>query len=420
MFTKTRNLSRAMALGAGVAVGALVLAGCSASGPAEPEGEGFDIVTEVDYDETAVQELVNQSLLAEVPISDLPAETIPGYGRAAIELTEEQVQTALNCWKQPECTVGDGPVHVGIFNAVDNLWQTTAAMNVILQSLTYPEIGKISYSFVGDLPSAQSAVRSMVADGADIIIGYNAFGAAMAPVFSEAQAAGAKVVTYTGETPDVGADVINNQVVFEAGDWGADVADLLTDDLGLTSSDEVAFFFGTPGNPQDTLVFENLEARLGEIDGPTIGFKQDTDWTRPGVSAAATALIASGVPAKAVINTYTDPMPQVVTAYDQAGIGVPALVSWTEFNDLFRIWEERAGTDAEFDLYYTNALVFTARLALTNGMALLADEKIPARTGLPLPIVKAEEGIYEADLPGDFPGWSTLIPADVMAGMLNQ
>lgn len=417
MNSKTNLWRRTMLVGAGLVTSALVLSACS--GP-DAAGSTFTIATDVKYDDAAVQAVVNQSLLADVPMSELPEETIMGYARASEELTDGQVQTALDCWKQPECTIGDGPVHVGIFNAVDNLWQTTAVMDVILQALTYPEIGKISYSFVADLPSAQSAVRSMVADGANIIIGYNAFGAAMAPAFSDAQAAGAKVVTYTGETPDVGADVINNQVVFEAGEWGAQVADLVTDDLGLTSSEEIAFFYGTPGNPQDTLVHDNLEEQLTEIDGPSIGFTQDTDWTRPGVSAAATALIASGVPAKAVINTYTDPMPQLVTAYDQAGVAVPTIVSWTEFNDLFRIWEERVGTSQEFTLYYTNALVFTARLALTNGMALLNGDDVPARSGLPLPIVKAEPGIHQADLPGDFPGWSTLIPENVMNGMLSK
>ncbi|ARJ07687.1 hypothetical protein GCM10010988_39830 [Cnuibacter physcomitrellae] len=409
---------RALALGAAAVTAAVLIAGCS-SGDAGNTSSSISIDTSFDADPQATQDIVDLAFGTSTSIDSLPAEAVSGFERATAQLTDEQIKTALSCWKQPECTIGDGPVQIGIFNAVDNLWQTTAVMDIILQAMTYPEVGKISYSFVSDLPSAQAAVRSLVAGGANIIIGYNAFGAAMAPVFQEAQAAGAVVATYTGETPDVGADVINNQVYAEACDAGTGMADVTTKDLGLSSSDQIAFLFGTPGNPQDTIVTGCLNDELTKENGPKIGFQQDTDWSRPGVAAAASALISSGVPAKAVLNTYADPIPQLINAYDQAGVPVPAVLTWTEMNELFGLWEERVGTDKEFPLYYTNALVNQARLATTNAMSILAGEDIPARTALPLPILKAEPGVYQADLPGDFPGWSSLIPEDVMNGMLQ-
>lgn len=425
MASKTRAHRRAMMLGAGTVAFAFALAGCASGGgtPSSPDpgdDAGFTINTDFDWNEADVQEVVNLALGAEIPLSELPAEAVEGFARSTIELTPEQVQTALDCWKQPECTIGDGPVHIGIFNAVDNLWQTTAVMDIILQALTYPEVGKISYSFVADLPSAQAAVRSLVAGGANIIIGYNAFGSAMGPVLTEAQAAGAVTATYVGESPDLDGSSISNQVYAEACDAGHGMGEVVTEDLGLTSSDEIAFFFGVPGNPQDTLVTGCLDETLTELSGPKVGFQQDTDWSRPGVAAAASALIASGVPAKAILNTYSDPIPQVITAYDQAGLPVPPILTWTEMNELYGTWEERLGTPDEFDLYYTNALVNQARLAFTNAISILAGNDVPDRTPLPLPILKAEKGIYEADLPGDFPGWSALIPPDVMAGMLQQ
>ena len=420
--TRKRALGGLALLGAS----ALVLAGCSAAENAEdPENaendasSGFEIDTSFDADPVATQDIVNLAFGVDIPVDSLPAEAVSGFERATAELTDDQIQTALDCWKQPECTIGDGPVHIGIYNAVDNLWQTTAVMDIILQAMTYPDVGKISYSFVADLPSAQAAVRSLAAGGADIIIGYNAFGAAMAPVFQEAQAAGAVIATYTGETPDVGADVINNQVYAQACDAGAGMGTVLSEDLGLTDADQIAFMFGTPGNPQDTIVTGCLDETITELNGPQVGFQQDTDWSRPGVAAAASALISSGVPAQAVLNTYADPIPQLISAYDQAGVQVPAIITWTEMNELFGIWEERVGTDREFALYYTNALVNQARLATTNARSILAGEDIPARTALPLPIIKAEVGVYQAELPGDFPGLSALIPEGVMNGMLQ-
>lgn len=396
----------------------LILSGCSSDGAGDGgnAAPAAEIDTTFEYDEAAVQEIVNTAFGVDFLIEDVPEETLEGFARASVELTPEQVQTALDCWKQPECTIGDGDVHIGTFNAVDNLWQTAAAMNVMLQAMTYPEVGKITYAFVNDLPSAQSAVRSMVADGVDAIVSYNPFGSAMAPVFQEAQAAGTVITTYVGETPDVGGDVINNQVYAEACDAGTAMGAVLMDDMGLTDADDIAFFFGTPGNPQDTLVQGCLEEQLAG-GGPSIAFNQDTDWSRPGTAAAASALISSGTPVKAILNTYSDPMPQVVDAYDQAGSPIPAILTWTEMNEFFGIWEERLGTDKEFELYYTNALINQSRLALTNAMNILAGNEVPDRTPMPLPIIKAEPGIYEADLPGDFPGWSALIPEDVIIGM---
>lgn len=411
---------RKISFGAAAAAFALVLTGCSASNEAATSASsGFTIDTSFDADPAATQDLVDLAFGVKMPIDKLPAEAVTGFERATAELTDEQVQTALDCWKKPQCTIGDGPVHIGIFNAVDNLWQTTAVMDIILQAMTYPEVGKISYSFVADLPSAQASVRSLAAGGADVIIGYNAFGAAMAPAFREAQAAGAVVATYTGETPDVEGDVINNQVYAEACDGGAAMADAAVNDLGLTDADQIAFMFGTPGNPQDTIVTGCLNESLAKLKGPEIGFQQDTDWSRPGAAAATSALISSGKPAKAVLNTYADPVPQIINAYDQAGVEVPSILTWTEMNELFGIWEKRVGTDKEFSLYYTNALVNQARLATTNAMSILAGEDIPARTALPLPLIKAEKGVYQADLPGDFPGWSALIPEKVMTKMLD-
>lgn len=396
----------------------LMLTGCSSAGSGG-EGEAApsaEIDTTFEYDEATVQEIVNTAFGVDFPIEDVPEETLEGFARAAVELTPEQVETALNCWKKPECKIGDGDIHVGTFNAVDNLWQTAAAMNVMLQAMTYPEVGTITYAFVNDLPSAQSAVRSMVADGVDAIVSYNPYGSAMAPVFQEAQAAGTVVTTYVGETPDVGGDVINNQVYAEACDAGTAMGEVAMGDLGLSSSDEIAFFFGTPGNPQDTLVQSCLEEQLAD-GGPTIGFNQDTDWSRPGTAAAASALISSGVPAKAILNTYSDPIPQVIDAYDQAGEPIPPILTWTEMNELFGIWEERLGTDKEFELYYTNALINQSRLALTNAMSILAGKDVPDRTPMPLPLIQAKDGVYQADLPGDFPGWSALIPEEVIIGM---
>ena len=95
-----------------------------------------------------------------------------------------------------------------------NTWRRISKMELILQALTYPEIGRIISSDANfDLPTYQSQVRGAVAQGANLIVGYNDFGDAMAPTFKDAQDAGAFVTVYVGPVPSAGADSMVTQVV---------------------------------------------------------------------------------------------------------------------------------------------------------------------------------------------------------------
>ena len=401
-----------------VAVG-LLLSGCSST-PSSSSSSSFLVApTKVTIDTAKVQAIVDVAFASHVDLSTLPDEAIQAYARAASDLTDAQVKTALACWKQPECTIGTGAVHIGIFNAVDNLWQTTAEMGIILQAMTYPEIGKITYAAVTDLPSAQSAIRSMVAGGVNGILGYNAFGPALIPVFTEAQKAGAFVSTYVGKTPDMPVTAVASQVYADNAATGGQMADIVLNDLKLTANDQIAILMGTPGNPQDVAFSTAATDKFAKNNGPKVGFTADTNWSRAGTAKAATELIATGIPVKAILNSYTDPIPQAIAAYDQAGVQVPAIISWTTSNELLGIWQKRQGTPQAFNLWYTNALVHEGRISLSNIMSLLAGQTVPPETIVPSVFIKAAAGQYQADLPGDFPGFSALVPAAVMTGMLK-
>ena len=134
-----------------------------------------------------------------------------------------------------------------------NTWRRISKMELILQALTYPEIGRIISSDANfDLPTYQSQVRGAVAQGADLIVGYNDFGDAMAPTFKDAQDAGAFVTVYVGPVPSAGADSVVTQVVTDTCGAGTAMADAA---IELTGGEgKVAFFNGTPGNPQGACV----------------------------------------------------------------------------------------------------------------------------------------------------------------------
>lgn len=399
---------------AGVAVGAaLVLAsvGVNVAGASAPATVP---------DDAAVQELINQTFQTEIDQGDLHPLIVEALSRATAELSAEQLETAYECWSGTDCTVPEGgEVVLAIVDAFGgNTWRRISKMETILQALTYPEIGRIISSDANfDLPTYQSQVRGAVAQGANILVGYNDFGDAMLPTFEDAQASGAYVSIYVGPVPSADADAIVTQIVTDTCGAGTSMADTAIELTG--GSGTVAFFNGTPGNPQGAEWNEcALDQFAAEGGGVEQTFAADTSWTPAGAAEAASALIATGDPVDAILYDYADPLPGVVDTFIQAGETPPALVTWTMNNDLFRVWEEAQGTDNAFELYYTNGLNWVARVSVTAVVNALNGNPSDAVINYPLPFVPAEPGMYLPDMPGDFPG-TAIVPDDLVRRMIG-
>jgi ABC-type sugar transport system substrate-binding protein len=371
---------------------------------------------EIDVDDEQVQELVDRAFLADVSLDELPDIVQTAFRRATLELDDEKLDKAFECWEAASCDVGDGDVILGIADGFgQNQWRKFSRMEAILQAMTYPQIGKIlSTDAQGDLAQMQSNIRSLAAQGATAIITYNDFGPAALPAFAAAAQQGAKISSYVGPTPDAPEDAIHNQVHGDTCEVGAEMAEVGQAELGL--SGEVAIFNGTPGNPQGQSWNKCFEDELTDI---TVGTKLDTSWTPAGVFEAASALVSSGKDYAGIFYDYADPMPQIVQAYESAGKVTPPLVTWTSNNGLFKEWEERQGTDKAFELYFTNGLNWQARVSVTAVMSLLDGEEVENDVIVPQPFVKAEAGIYDANRPDDYPGPSVLVPDSVVDRMLR-
>ncbi len=339
--------------------------------------------------------------------------------RAGVQLTPEQIQLAFDCWSLSDCEIpGGGDVTVGYISPELNTWRKFSRMEVILQAITYPEVGRIiSVKPEYDLAQMQAGVRALSADGADVIIGYNDFGPALDPVFQAAQEAGAKVGIFVGPSPDSPASAITTQVTSDVCANGVAMAQKAIDLLG--TSGKIAFFNGTPGNPQGAAWNKCAEDELA-ASAPDIKvvFKADTNWTLQGAFEAATALLASGEDVGIIMYDYADPMTQIVKAYDQAGKPVPDFITWTSNNDLFKEWEAKQASDNPFALWDTNSLTWTGRVAVSNLIDLLiSGTASPGLVIYPQPFIEAKVGDYKADKPADYPG-QTIIPAKLVDMML--
>ncbi len=339
--------------------------------------------------------------------------------RAGAELTPEQTQLAFECWTSSDCVIpGGGDITVGYISPELNTWRKFARMEAILQAITYPEVGRIiSVKPEYDLAQMQAGVRALSADGADVIIGYNDFGPALAPAFQAAQEAGAKVGIFVGPSPETPTSAISTQVTGDVCANGVAMAQKAIELLG--TSGKIAFFNGTPGNPQgaawNKCAEEELAANAPDIK---VVFRADTNWTLQGAFEAATALLASGEDVGIIMYDYADPMTQIVKAYDQAGKPVPDFITWTSNNDLFKEWEAKQGTDNPFALWDTNSLTWSARVAMSNLMDSLASGTAsPDLVIYPQPFIEAKVGDYKADKPADYPG-QTIIPNELVDQML--
>lgn len=351
-------------------------------------------------------------------LSDLDPIVQDTFQHAATQLTSMQLATAVKCWKGTSCDLGSGKVTLGIAESNDvNLWRKTAKMEIILQALTYPQIGKIIYTDAqGDLSKYQANVRSLVAQGAKVIVGYDDFGAAALPAFQQAQARGVNVSTYVGGVPDAQPSQMANQVHADICAIGKQMADVAKTDLKL--SGPVAILNGTPGNPQGQTWNKCFQDALSGSN-ITVGTRQDTNWSLQGAFKAGSALVSSGTKYSGIFYDYADPVPQIVQAYTQAGAKVPPIVTWTSNNGAAKVWEQAQGTPNAWDFYYTNALTWEGRVSLTALMEKLDGKSVEENTIVPQPFLKATKGLYQANRPDDYPGPSALIPDDVMTQMLG-
>jgi ABC-type sugar transport system substrate-binding protein len=429
--TTSRARSRALLLGSAAAALSLVLAACGSSSnnttsstpAASPSDTTASSSAPSPSDSASVDPAALKATLAKAFQTDIDPTTldpaiVSALSRASQPLTSAQLDTAFQCWTNNACDVpGGGSMVVGVADGFgDNAWRKVSKMEIILQALTYPEVGKIIYTNAsGDVAKMQTNVRSLTAQGAQILLTYDDFGPTMTPAFAAAQQAGATVASYVGPVPDAPTSAVSLQVTSDVCAVGKAMADK-TNEL-LNGSGDIAFFNGTPGNPQGAAWNKCAEDQFAaKYPNIKVVAKEDTNWTPDGAYKAASAVIGSGKDVKAILYDYADPMPQIAKAYNQAGKAAPAMVTWTMNNDLNKTFAQAAGTDKAFALSFTNGLNWAARVSLSGAMDIHNGKTQASPVIYPMPFVTAQKSDWIQDKPGDFVG-SALIPDELLTKM---
>ncbi len=436
MFTerppRTRPLRFPAALAAGALIAAAALSGCTSStgstgstgtpGAAGASSGGDASLYEPTpftlTDEQKASILKKAFLTDAVTADQLDPTIVQGLYEAGRDYTEEQVKTAADCMSQPTCKIGDGPLTLAILDgAGSDLWRHITRAQITLQATSYPNIGTVIYLQAdGDLQTMQANLKTLIARKVTGIVTYDDFGPAMPAAFQQATNAGIPVVAYGGIPGPDAAGAVVSQVASDFCDDGNQMAQTTARMLGNTGN--VAFFTGTPGNPQGAGWQQCAESWFKE-NAPDIKVvnRSNTDWTEGGAVSATTALISTGQKVDAVLYDYAKQTVNIVQTYKKAKVKVPAQVTWTSDNSLLEMWEKDLGTPQEWQLAYSSSINFEGGIALAALMNHLAGKKVAPMLMFPLPFVPAKKGDYLPDQPANAPG-PTLMPDSLLTTLL--
>ena len=377
----------------------------AAGGEAAPAGEEFD-----------VDPALMARALGTEESEGVPQEVLAAFTRAGKDVTPEQLEKALVCWKDQTCDTGTGgDVTVALADGFgENVWRQLTHMEFILQALTYPDIGKIVYtSAQGDTAKAISDFRSLIAQEVDIIATFPDSGEALLPTAREATQRGIKVIPYISTLGGTAGEDYLTYVAEDLCQLGKSFAAVLNEELGGTG--KVALLGGTPGNPVSQAWQTCEEAELA--DGIEVVGKADTNWTREGTLQAVSSLLSQHPDLAGISYEYADGFLGGLQAFQAANVE-PNIVLTLRTDEVGLFCEWKKLKDPDFKIAFSSGAGFDSRIALTAGMMSLAGEDVPPAIVVPAAMRPlTDEGCNE-NIPPEAPA-STLVPDEVLTAMYS-
>jgi ribose transport system substrate-binding protein len=352
--------------------------------------------------------------------SSISPVILQGLEEAGRSYTAAQVSKAWACQSQTSCKIGNGSQTIAYLDGSGgNLWREITRAAITLEAEDYPNIGTVMYlNAAGSLQTMQADLKTLVARRVTGIVTYDDFGPAMTAAFQQAKAAGIPIVAFGG-TPGSGAvNAVVSQVQSSFCSDGTAMAQ--TTDKMLNGHGNVAFFTGTPGNPQGA-GWQSCAASWFTKNAPGIKVvdKSNTGWSNSGTVSATSALIAAGKKVDAILYDYASQTVNIVQTYQHAKQPVPDQVTWTTDNQLLQLWQQDQKSSNPWKLADSSSINFEGNIALAAVMDHLAGKSVPSTLTFPLPFAQAQMGDYNASQPADGPG-PTLMPDALLSKLLSQ
>jgi ABC-type sugar transport system substrate-binding protein len=355
--------------------------------------------------------------------------------RANQDLDQATIDKAMECWRNQECDTGSGGALVmgyadGGGDTV-NVWRGVSHMEAILQALTYPEIGTIvstAANFEQDPEVHVNGVRFLIQRGADFIVGYPDFGAALSGVVAEAEAAGIPYISfsagYVGLPGTEGALTPGEDYTSVVGenlcDLGESFAAVLNEGVG---EGKVGMLGGTPGNAL-TLGWQQctISALADGVDlvnppanpNATTG---DTYWVNTFALDAVRGLLTTDPDIRGWVYEYSDGLFTALQAYDELNIPVENLTVAlrTDEQTLFCDWAARG--EPTYNIWYSAGGNFQSRTAVTAAMLELQGYDVPGQIFVPHVMRQVTADDCDPDRVNEVVSGTSLVPGAVLQEM---
>jgi ribose transport system substrate-binding protein len=374
---------------------------------AQPEPDEFGEIYDAD------PELVMKALGTTEGVPDV---ALAAFYRAGLPVDEAMAALALQCWRDKVCDTGTGgEIVVALADGFgENVWREVTHMELILQALTYPEIGRIIYTTAQfDTQKAIADFRSLIAQEVDIIIGFPDAGEAMLPSVREATSRGIIYVPHSyGRLGEPGEDYLT-YVAEDVCLLGEKFAEVLNTEIG---SGKVAFLGGTPGNPLSAGWQACEEAALA--DGIELVGRGDTFWTREGTLEAVSGFLTSHPDIAGFSYEAADSFLGGIRAYEAAGLPLDIVLTLrTDEVGLFCEWEKIGNEN--FKIFYSTGGNYQSRIALTAAMMALKGAEIPSSVIIPVEMRQVDGSSCIPDMP-PLASVSSLVPLDIFVQMYPE
>lgn len=346
---------------------------------------------------------------------------LDAFKHASEELSAEDRALALQCWKDSVCETGRGELTVALADGFgENVWRNVTKMEFITQALTYPNVAKIIYTSArGDASKAISDMRSMIAQGVDIIVTFPDAGPAMLPTVKEATEAGIIVVPYIAPPGGNAGEDYLALVAEDLCELGRQFVQFVTDNAVAGDEPvEIVELGGTPGNPLSSTWQACSEEQIGKNAKMTLVGKADTNWTQQGSFEAMSSFLSQHPDIDAVLYEYADGFRGGVRAYEAAQRDMDVILTLrTDEQGLFCDWEKVANPN--FKIFFSSGGTFQVRIALTAAMTKLAGGDVPPVVDVPFKMKQVAQGMCDKDMPDEMPV-SSLVDAAMLADMFKQ
>lgn len=343
---------------------------------------------------------------------------LQGLEYAGKSYTTAQVNKAWACQSQTTCKIGSGSQTLAYLDGSGgNLWREITRAAIALQAENYPNVGTVIYENAGgSLQTMQADLKTLIARRVTAIVTYDDFGAAMTASFQQAKTAGIPIAAFGGTPGPGAANAVVTQVQSSFCSDGVQMAETTNKMLG--GKGNVAFFTGTPGNPQGA-GWQSCAASWFSKNAPGIKVvdKSNTSWSNSGAVSATSALISTGKKIDAVLYDYANQTVNIVQTYQHAKQSVPDQVTWTTDNQLLQLFEQGQKSADPWKLAGSSSINFEGNIAVTAVMDHLAGKSVTSTLTFPLPFVPAQVGDYDASQPADGPG-PTLMPDALLSKLL--